>query len=89
METFITKFVILKVNCFKFNINRGLLTGKLKRDDKDFAKTLAGTRLGWTNEKPDERTWPATPYIGEYRENEEYWTVVNALDAVAKEHGSI
>jgi len=65
------------------------LTGKFKRDDKDVAKSLAGTRLGWTNEQPVGRTFGAAPYIGEYRDNEDFWTVVKSLETIAKEQGNI
>jgi len=70
------------------NVVRGILTGKFKRDDKDFLTTLAGTRLGWTNEKPEERARGATPYIEEYRENEDFWTLQELLDTIGKAHGN-
>jgi len=65
----------------------GLLTGKFKRDDKNTANTLAGTRLGWTAEKSSERTFGFAPYIEEYRNNEDYWTLMTALENIGLEHG--
>jgi len=65
----------------------GLLTGKFKRDDKDVEKTLAGTRLAWTAEKPKEREWPVAPYVEKYRENENFWKLMDATSAIAKTHG--
>jgi len=66
----------------------GLLTGKFKRNDKEIDKTLAGTRLAWTAEKPQERAmWSVAPYVENYRENEDYWKLMDATSAIAKAHG--
>ena len=56
----------------------GLLTGKFKREDKDVAATLSGTRLGWTAEKPSERSFNISPNVEQYRENENYWKLMDA-----------
>jgi len=65
----------------------GLLTGKFKRDDNKIDETLKGTRLAWTAEKPKERAFSVTPYVENYRENENYWKLMNATNDIAKEYG--
>ena len=50
-------------------------------------KALAGTRLGWTAEKPSERTWGVAPNVEDYRNNEAYWKLMDALAAIGKAHG--
>jgi len=65
----------------------GLLTGKFKRDDHQVDKTLAGTRLAWTAEKPKERAFSVTPYVENYRENENYWKMMDATSDIAKQYG--
>jgi len=66
----------------------GLLTGKFKRDDKQTDKTLAGTRIGWTAEKPEERAFSSVaPYIENYRNNEDFWKLLDATSSIAKQHG--
>jgi aryl-alcohol dehydrogenase-like predicted oxidoreductase len=64
----------------------GLLTGKFKREDKDVVSSLAGSRLGWTAEKPSERTHSVAPNVEQYRDNEKYWKLMDALGDVGKEH---
>lgn len=66
---------------------RGLLTGKFKREDTNPAATLAGTRLGWTAEKPEGRTMGASPSVENYRNNEDYWTLMTAMETIGKKHG--
>jgi aryl-alcohol dehydrogenase-like predicted oxidoreductase len=65
----------------------GLLTGKFKRDDHEVDKTLPGSRLAWTAEKPKERTFSCAPYIENYRGNESYWKLMDATSAIAKSYG--
>jgi len=65
----------------------GLLTGKFKRDDHEVEKTLSGSRLAWTAENPKERRFTAAPYVEDYRENENYWKLMEATADIAKAHG--
>jgi len=64
----------------------GLLTGKFKRDDFEVEKSLAGTRLAWVAEKP-ERSFSIVPYVENYRENENYWKLMDATSDIAKQYG--
>ena len=68
---------------------RGLLTGKFKRDDPKTKSTLAGTRLGWTAEKPNERAIFATPDIETLRNDENFWKLMDTVEAIAKQHGTL
>jgi len=63
----------------------GMLTGKFKRSE--MGKTLAGTRLAWTAEKPNERAMFSTPNMESYRENENYWKLMDATADIAKQYG--
>jgi len=63
----------------------GLLTGKFKKGTDE--KSLAGTRLGWTAEKPKERQLPAAPYVENFRENDNYWKLMDATSDIAKIYG--
>jgi len=65
----------------------GILTGKFKRDDQQVDKTLAGTRLAWTAEKPKERAFSVAPYVENFRENEDYWKLMDATADIAKQYG--
>ena len=66
---------------------RGLLTGKFKRDDLNTSATLAGTRLGWIAEKPSERSVFATPYVENLRNDENFWKLMDTVEAIGKQHG--
>jgi len=65
----------------------GLLTGKFKREDKDITKAIPGTRLSWVAEKPEERALPAMPNVEVFRNNENYWKLMDLLKAIGKQHG--
>jgi len=66
----------------------GLLTGKFKREDTTVTETLAGTRLGWVAEKPNERgIFGSRPQVEKYRNNEDYWHLMDAIQAIGKGHG--
>jgi len=66
----------------------GLLTGKFKREDANFKQTLAGTRLAWVAEKPKERgIFGSRPQVENYRDNEDYWKLMDAIHTIGKEHG--
>jgi len=66
----------------------GLLTGKFKRDAKQTDKALAGTRMAWAAEKPDERSFSTfAPNIETFRNNEDFWKLLDALSSIAKKHG--
>jgi len=69
------------------SLKGGLLTGKFKRNDHEINKTLPGSRLAWTAEKPKERSFSVAPYVENYRENENYWTLMEATADIAKAHG--
>jgi aryl-alcohol dehydrogenase-like predicted oxidoreductase len=65
----------------------GLLTGKFKRDTKDVQTSLAGTRLAWTAEKPKERTFSVAPHTESFKDNENYWKLMDVMETVGKAHG--
>jgi len=66
----------------------GLLTGKFKREDRDVQQSLRGTRLAWVNEKPQERALSGSaPDVDEYRNNENYWKLMEGVETIAKQHG--
>jgi len=65
----------------------GLLTGKFKRDDHEVDKSLAGTRLAWTAEKPKERAFSVAPYVENFRENENFWKLMDATSDIGKQYG--
>lgn len=79
-------FIFILLNYFLVFV-RGLLTGKFKRDDPNTAATLAGTRLGWTAEKPAERAIFTTPDIATLRDDEKFWKLMDAVEAIGKQHG--
>jgi aryl-alcohol dehydrogenase-like predicted oxidoreductase len=64
----------------------GLLTGKFKREDKDIATSLAGTRLAWTAEKPEGRTFAAAPHVEQYRGKDDYWKLMDTMSDIGKAH---
>ena len=66
---------------------RGLLTGKFKRDDPNVLATLAGTRLGWVAEKPSERGRGGTPDVETLRNDENFWKLMDTVEAIGKRHG--
>jgi len=63
------------------------LTGKFKRDDQNPSSTLAGTRLGWIAEKPSERALFGMLDVENLRENENFWKLMDTVEAIAKRHG--
>lgn len=65
----------------------GLLAGKFKRDDQKTSETLAGTRLGWVAEKPSERAVFATPDVEVIRKDDNFWALMDAVEAIGKQHG--
>ena len=97
-RTYLVNYALLCLTSFCFHLSymlylrclsfvRGLLTGKFKRDDPNTSATLAGTRLGWVAEKPSERAAFATPDIETLRHNENYWKLMEKVEAIGKQHG--
>ena len=66
---------------------RGLLTGKFKRNDPKTSESLAGTRVGWVAENPAERAIFSTPDIETLRNDENFWKLMDTVEAIAKKHG--
>jgi len=64
----------------------GLLTGKFKREQKDVSSALPGSRLAWTAEKHDERSFGTTT-LEDYRNNDNYWALMDKMQSMAHTHG--
>jgi aryl-alcohol dehydrogenase-like predicted oxidoreductase len=67
----------------------GLLTGKFKRNDRQVTSHLAGSRMGYTAEKPVERENSMAPNVEDFRDDDHYWTLMAGLQEIGKAHSEI
>jgi hypothetical protein len=76
-------FIIL--NIFS-HFDRGMLTGKFKRNQKPDA---TGSRTGYMQAKREEGQNKSTSIWEEFGDNDAYWKLIEVMEKVAKANGNL